>query len=176
MILTNSVSVAVPGPDLHAGTRGADDSARIVIVDDDPGLRELLTGFLVDHGLRAEAVASGAALRAREIQDASEGRSYGFLGWRVDFAAHELFDADNTLIDLTDGEFAVLRAFVERPRRVLARDALLEAARGPDTDAFDRAIDVQVSRLRRKLRSRGDDIIRTIRNEGYFFVPRVVRL
>ncbi|MEG3083428.1 response regulator [Sphingomonas sp. PB2P12] len=116
-----------------------------------------------------------AALRAREIQDAGESRSFGFLGWRVDFAAHELFDPDGTLIDLTDGEFAVLRAFVERPRRVLARDALLEAARGPDTDAFDRAIDVQVSRLRRKLRSRGDEIIRTIRNEGYFFVPRVVR-
>ncbi len=116
-----------------------------------------------------------AALRAREIQDAGESRSFAFLGWRVDFAAHELFDPDGTLIDLTDGEFAVLRAFVERPRRVLARDALLEAARGPDTDAFDRAIDVQVSRLRRKLRSRGDEIIRTIRNEGYFFVPRVAR-
>lgn len=116
-----------------------------------------------------------AALRAREIQDAGESRSFAFLGWRVDFAAHELFDPEGTLIDLTDGEFAVLRAFVERPRRVLARDALLEAARGPDTDAFDRAIDVQVSRLRRKLRSRGDEIIRTIRNEGYFFVPRVVR-
>lgn len=116
-----------------------------------------------------------AALRAREIQDAGESRSFGFLGWRVDFSAHELIDPDGTLIDLTDGEFAVLRAFVERPRRVLARDALLEAARGPDTDAFDRAIDVQVSRLRRKLRSRGDEIIRTIRNEGYFFVPRVVR-
>lgn len=116
-----------------------------------------------------------AALRAREVQDAGESRSFAFLGWRVDFAAHELFDPEGTLIDLTDGEFAVLRAFVERPRRVLARDALLEAARGPDTDAFDRAIDVQVSRLRRKLRSRGDEIIRTIRNEGYFFVPRVVR-
>jgi len=116
-----------------------------------------------------------AALRAREIQDAGESRSFTFLGWRVDFAAHELFDPEGTLIDLTDGEFAVLRAFVERPRRVLARDALLEAARGPDTDAFDRAIDVQVSRLRRKLRSRGDEIIRTIRNEGYFFVPRVAR-
>ncbi len=116
-----------------------------------------------------------AALRAREIQDTGESRSFAFLGWRVDFAAHELFDSEGTLIDLTDGEFAVLRAFVERPRRVLARDALLEAARGPDTDAFDRAIDVQVSRLRRKLRSRGDEIIRTIRNEGYFFVPRVVR-
>ncbi len=116
-----------------------------------------------------------AALRAREIQDTGESRSFGFLGWRVDFAAHELLDPDGTLIDLTDGEFAVLRVFVERPRRVLARDALLEAARGPDTEAFDRAIDVQVSRLRRKLRSRGDEIIRTIRNEGYFFVPRVAR-
>jgi len=117
-----------------------------------------------------------AALRAREMLDAGDSRAFGFLGWRVDFAAHELFDPDSTLIDLTDGEFAVLRAFVERPRRVLARDALLEAARGPDTDAFDRAIDVQVSRLRRKLRSHEDEIIRTIRNEGYFFVPRVVRL
>ena len=117
-----------------------------------------------------------AALRTRDQQDASDSRAFGFLGWRVDFAAHELFDPDGTLIDLTDGEFAVLRAFVERPRRVLARDALLEAARGPDTDAFDRAIDVQVSRLRRKLRARDDEIIRTIRNEGYFFVPRVVRL
>ncbi|HXH16539.1 MAG TPA: response regulator [Sphingomonas sp.] len=116
-----------------------------------------------------------AALRAREIEDAGGARAFRFLGWRVDFAAHELLDPEGTLIDLTDGEFAVLRAFVERPRRVLARDALLEAARGPDTDAFDRAIDVQVSRLRRKLRSRGDEIIRTIRNEGYFFVPRVVR-
>ncbi|TCP92454.1 two-component system OmpR family response regulator [Sphingomonas sp. PP-CE-1A-559] len=117
-----------------------------------------------------------AALRARAMQDAGDSREFGFLGWRVDFAAHELFDPDGTLIDLTDGEFAVLRAFVERPRRVLARDALLEAAPGPDTDAFDRAIDVQVSRLRRKLRSHDDEIIRTIRNEGYFFVPRVVRL
>ncbi len=117
-----------------------------------------------------------AALRERKVADVETGRSFGFLGWRVDFAAHELFDADGMFVDLTDGEFAVLRAFVERPRRVLARDALLEAARGPDTDAFDRAIDVQVSRLRRKLRSRGDEVIRTIRNEGYFFVPRVVRL
>ncbi|MFC3581430.1 response regulator [Sphingomonas hylomeconis] len=116
-----------------------------------------------------------AALRARSMVEQIDARSFSFLGWRVDFTAHELVDGDGTLVDLTDGEFAVLRAFVERPRRVLARDALLEAARGPDTEAFDRAIDVQVSRLRRKLRSRGDEIIRTIRNEGYFFVPRVVR-
>ncbi len=116
-----------------------------------------------------------AALRDRRPPEHRESQAFAFLDWRVDFDAHELLDGEGTLIDLTDGEFAVLRAFVERPRRVLARDALLEAARGPDTEAFDRAIDVQVSRLRRKLRSRGDEIIRTIRNEGYFFVPRVVR-
>ncbi|MEG3166248.1 response regulator [Sphingomonas sp. PB2P19] len=116
-----------------------------------------------------------AALRQRRGLDAFETQAFAFLDWCVDFSAHELLDGDGTLIALTDGEFAVLRAFVERPRRVLTRDALLEAARGPDTDAFDRAIDVQVSRLRRKLRSRGDEIIRTVRNEGYFFVPRVVR-
>ncbi|MEG3086995.1 response regulator [Sphingomonas sp. PB4P5] len=116
-----------------------------------------------------------AALRERNVAEQTDTQAFTFLGWRVDFTAHELLDAEGTLIDLTDGEFSVLRAFIERPRRVLARDALLEAARGPDTEAFDRAIDVQVSRLRRKLRSRGDEIIRTIRNEGYFFVPRVVR-
>ena len=87
----------------------------------------------------------------------------------------ELFDPAGVLVGLTDGEFAVLRVFIERPRRVLSREALLAAARGPDSDAYDRAIDVQVSRLRRKLRSGGDEIIRTVRNEGYLFVPRVAR-
>jgi two-component system OmpR family response regulator len=77
------------------------------------------------------------------------------------------------LVHLSDGEFAVLRVFVERPRRVLTREELLHAARGPDSDAFDRAIDVQVSRLRRKLGGNETDLIRTVRNEGYLFVPKV---
>lgn len=115
-----------------------------------------------------------AALRARDTP-AAEPRHYRFLDWRVDFVARELIDGSGTLVDLTDGEFAVLRAFVRRPRRVLSRDALLEDARGADSEAYDRAIDVQVSRLRRKLRARDDQIIRTIRNEGYFFVPAVTR-
>jgi len=116
-----------------------------------------------------------AALRQRDVSRIAEQQAFLFAGWRIDFAAHELVDPEAVLVDLTDGEFAVLRAFVERPRRVLSREALLDAARGPDTDAFDRAIDVQVSRLRRKLRARDDEIIRTIRNEGYFFVPRVTQ-
>jgi two-component system OmpR family response regulator len=109
---------------------------------------------------------------ANEVQ--AEGRrGYAFEGWRMDLDSHELFDPDGVLVHLSDGEFAVLRAFVEHPRRVLAREALLHAARGPDSDAFDRAIDVQVSRLRRKLRAGETDLIRTVRNEGYLFVPKV---
>ncbi|WP_333573024.1 response regulator [Sphingomonas sp.] len=117
-----------------------------------------------------------AALRKRGTTAAPPaGDVYTFEGWRIDLGSHELFDPEGVLVGLTDGEFAVLRVFIERPRRVLTREALLAAARGPDSDAYDRAIDVQVSRLRRKLRSGADEIIRTVRNEGYLFVPRVTR-
>jgi two-component system OmpR family response regulator len=117
-----------------------------------------------------------AALRKRGSTAAPPaGDVYSFEGWRIDLGSHELFDPEGVLVGLTDGEFAVLRVFIERPRRVLTREALLAAARGPDSDAYDRAIDVQVSRLRRKLRSGADEIIRTVRNEGYLFVPRVTR-
>jgi two-component system, OmpR family, response regulator len=116
-----------------------------------------------------------AALRRRGSVAAPASEILAFEGWRIDLGSHELFDPEGRLVAMTDGEFAVLRVFVERPRRVLSREALLQAARGPDSDAFDRAIDVQVSRLRRKLRGGGDEIIRTVRNEGYLFVPRVTR-
>lgn len=96
-----------------------------------------------------------------------------FLGWTVNFTTRELIDPSGVLVHLTDGEFVVLRTFVERPRRVLTREQLLEAARGPETESFDRAIDVQVSRLRRKLRAPDSELIRTIRNEGYMFTPSV---
>lgn len=116
-----------------------------------------------------------AALRTREQSTETGGMTFLFNGWVMDVAAHELTDPDGVLIGLTDGEFALLRALVERPRRVLSREQLLEAARGPDTDAFDRAVDVQISRLRRKLRTTGDEMIRTVRHEGYLFVPAVTR-
>lgn len=96
-----------------------------------------------------------------------------FRGWRIDLDANELFDTDGVLVHLTDGEFAVLRVFVERPRRVLSRDELLHGARGSDSDAFDRAIDNQISRLRRKLKAPGDSLIRTVRNEGYMLTVKV---
>ena len=81
------------------------------------------------------------------------------------------------IVNLSSGEFTLLRAFVERPQRVLTRDRLLDLARGPDSDAYDRAIDVQISRLRKKLDdgASGVELIRTVRNEGYIFTPKVSR-
>ena len=114
-----------------------------------------------------------ALLRRRHNAEPETRRGFTFLGWKMDIDSHELFDPEGVLVHLSDGEFAVLRVFVERPRRVLTREELLHAARGPDSDAFDRAIDVQVSRLRRKLRAGETDLIRTVRNEGYLFVPKV---
>jgi two-component system OmpR family response regulator len=102
-----------------------------------------------------------------------------FAGWRLDILRREIRSPEGVLVSLTDGEFALLRAFVEHPQRVLSRDQLLELARGPKSDSYDRAIDVQVSRLRRKLEHVGGrtaaDLIRTVRNEGYMLAARVVR-
>jgi two-component system, OmpR family, response regulator len=157
-------------PVLMLSARG-DETDRIA------GLDTGATHYLPKPCSAAELIATvRAALRARGDGAPGARVSFGFAGWQIDFATRELTDPDGVLVSLTEGEFAVLRVFVERPRRVLTRDALLDAARGRDSEAFDRAIDVQVSRLRRKLRAPDDAMIRTIRNEGYFFVPRVALL
>ncbi len=88
----------------------------------------------------------------------------------------ELRTPDGVIVNLSGGEFSLLRSFVEHPQRVLTRDQLLDFARGPDSDAYDRAIDVQISRLRRKLDDGGgSELIRTVRNEGYMFMAKVAR-
>src|ERR1700742_1688100 len=100
-----------------------------------------------------------------------------FAGWKMDMVSRVLHDPDDNVVTLSDGEFRLLRAFVEHRRPALTRDQLIDYARGPDTEHYDRAIDVQISRLRRKLAS-GDDrpeLIRTVRSEGYMFVPPVRR-
>lgn len=119
-----------------------------------------------------------AVQRRRRTADAAEdaGSIYLFDGWYLDATRRVLRDPGNILISLSEGEFSLLKVFVERPQRVLTRDQLLEYARGPDSDAYDRAIDTQISRLRRKLASRAEEeYIRTVRSEGYMFLPRVTR-
>lgn len=120
-----------------------------------------------------------AVLRRAELRGAggTGGAGCEFAGWRLDLMRRELRSPDSVVVNLSSGEFSLLRAFVERPQRVLTRDQLLDFARGPDSDAFDRAIDVQISRLRRKLDdgAAGQDLIRTVRNEGYMFSAKVRR-
>lgn len=107
----------------------------------------------------------------------ARGSLYEFAGWRMDVLRRDLRDPTGVFINLSDGEFSLLRTFVEHPQRVLSRDQLLDYARGRDTEVFDRAIDSQISRLRRKINERVQtELIRTIRNEGYMLLPAVVRL
>jgi len=100
-----------------------------------------------------------------------------FAGWSFDLVGRTLVDAHGQLVNLSDSEFRLMRAFVEHPRRVLSRDQLLDYASGQDSELYDRAIDVQVSRLRRKLAAHdgGADLIRTVRSEGYMFVAPVTK-
>ena len=235
----------------------ADAASRILVVDDDPGIREVLCDYLGQHGYEATGAASAAEMdralqastidlivldlmmpgedglsvcrrlagkgppiimlsamgedtdriiglelgaddylakpcnprellaRVRAVLRRAEQRgqpgavSAGceFAGWRLDLVRRELRSPEGVAVNLSSGEFSLLRAFVERPQRVLTRDQLLEFARGPTSEAFDRAIDVQISRLRRKLDDGGGshELIRTIRNEGYMFTAKVKR-
>jgi len=235
-----------------------DLATRILIVDDDPGLRSLISSFLDKHGFRADTAKDPVEMRrmldqntydvivldvmmphedglsalrrlqkddgppvimlsavgtdvdrivglelgaedylskpcnprellarirtvlrrnARAAADAGDTAPgmIRFAGWSFDVQARTLHDPSGKLITLSDGEFRLLRAFVEHPRRVLTRDQLLDFARGQESEFYDRAIDVQISRLRRKLEDSADgaELIRTIRGEGYMFVPTV---
>lgn len=235
-----------------------DYETRLLIVDDDPGIRELTAAFLSDHGYVVDTADGGAEMRERlkehdyalvvldvmmpgedgltilrsmdrergpaviilsvigEEVDRIVGLEMGaddyiakpanprellarirsvlrrartaellampertylrFDGWRLDSLARQLFDPEGVTINLSDGEFRLLLALVEHPRRVLTRDMLLELSRGMNAEHFDRAIDVQMSRLRKKLARPGaDDLVRTVRNEGYMFVADVTQ-
>ncbi|WP_395945705.1 response regulator [Brevundimonas sp.] len=98
-----------------------------------------------------------------------------FDGWRLDLAARALTDAEGRGVELTAGEFDLLAAFVRRPQQVLSRDAIMDVLKGRQAEVFDRSIDIQVSRLRRKLgdHPREPRLIRTVRNAGYLFAADV---
>jgi two-component system OmpR family response regulator len=207
-----------------------DFATRLLIVDDDPGIRELSASFLAAHGYLVDVAEDGSAMRAamarhdyalivldvmmpgedglsilrsldrtvappiiivsvvgeevdrivglemgaddyvakpasprellariRSVLRRNGGRnaaadtvpdreSVRFAGWRLNPLARELFDPDDVVINLSDGEFRLLMVLVDHPRRVLTRDFLLDHSRGANAEYFDRAIDVQVSR------------------------------
>jgi two-component system, OmpR family, response regulator len=102
-------------------------------------------------------------------------RNLTFAGWRLDRVARELTSPDGVLISLTDGEFDLLLALAEHPQLSLTRDQLLDHTRGRSAAAFERSVDMQVTRLRRKIEVDPEEpeLIKTIRNKGYMFTPVV---
>ena len=105
-------------------------------------------------------------------------RSMRFSGWTLEPARRRLLNPDAVEVPLTGGEYDLLVALVERANRVLTRDMLLDLLRGRQAGPFDRAIDVAISRLRRKLEDDGRNaqVIKTVRGGGYVLAADVERV
>ncbi len=117
--------------------------------------------------------------RAERAPEASaEELAYRFEGWTLDPLKRRLTDPEGTLIPISTAEFRMLRAFCDNPRNVLDRDQLLDLVQGREAHLFDRAVDNQVSRLRRKIEvdTRNPHFIQTVRGGGYRFAAEVTRV
>jgi two-component system OmpR family response regulator len=132
-------------------------------------LRELLA--------RVKSVLRRVSARTSiEEKPAASGRLRArFAGWNLDLATRELVSPGGGEVRLTTGEFDLLAAFVNNANQVLSRDRLLDLARNREAGPFDRTIDVQVGRLRRKLEPdpQKPTMIKTVRGTGYIFTPTV---
>jgi two-component system phosphate regulon response regulator OmpR len=235
---------------------------RLLVVDDDARIRQMLARYFEDEGYRVTAVADGSAMRAelaiaavslilldvvlpggedgyslaREIRSRSDvpiimltGRDevtdrvvgleigaddyiakpfhlrevlarvrsvlrrrqpatpagahtpdaevYRFDGWRLDIARRELVSEASGAVELTTGEFDMLAVFVKHPGRVMTREMLMELTRGRSWDAFDRTIDAQIARLRKKIEEVASEpkLIKSVRGVGYVFAGRPER-
>jgi two-component system OmpR family response regulator len=113
-----------------------------------------------------------AILRRAEVPPVEQRRLVVNDDFQVDLDARSIARADGTPIPLTSAEFDLLECFLRRPRRVLSREQLMDWTRGRQADALDRTIDVQVSRLRKKIESE-TELIKTVRNAGYLLAARV---
>lgn len=110
-------------------------------------------------------------------EDEENDGSLRFSGWLLDTRRRELFSPGDEPIELSTGEFNLLLAFVERPNRVLSRDQLLDIVSNREAAPFDRSIDVQIGRLRRKIEPnpKRPVLIKTVRGAGYMFSSDVER-
>lgn len=123
---------------------------------------------------RTHAGSAGGA----EKQPTARGRTCRFNGWTLDLTARHLLDPTGVVVNLSGAEFRLLTLFLEHPQEVLGRDFLQEQAQGREADRnpFDRSLDVQVCRLRARLRDNGREarLIKTVRGDGYVFTSAVV--
>ena len=115
------------------------------------------------------------ATETRRQTDDGRARRFEFQDWTLDADRRTLHAPDGAPADLTAGEYGLLLAFVEHPGRVLTRDQLLDLTRGREAGPFDRSVDIQVSRLRRKIEDdpKRPALIKTVRSGGYVFAGTV---
>jgi len=242
-----------------SSTQVAGFAPHILVVDDDPDVRRLISDYLTEFGLRASCAADGASMHEALVQNvvdlilldlklpAEDGmtlarelrarsgtpiiiltsrkddadrvmglelgaddyvtkpfnprelvariravlrraqskdhpgaqgeplRALRFAGWELNLRTRQLTSADGERVELTQADFALLSAFLGAPQRILSREQLLELSRGHDEEVFDRSIDVQILRLRRKLESNPSrpELLKTERGAGYFLNARV---
>lgn len=131
------------------------------------GTRELLA--------RVRALLRRAQAQATVADAVAKVRAYRFGGWELNVGLRRLKDPEGRAITLTNGEFSLLAAFLCAPRRVLARDQLLDLSRLHNAEVYDRSIDVQILRLRRKIEADPSNprFITTQRGAGYLFDAEV---
>jgi two-component system, OmpR family, response regulator len=135
-------------------------------------LRELLAR--IRTVLRRASTTAAAATTTGRHADA---RAYRFDGWELNIGTRRLTSPGGEAIVLTNGEFSLLTAFLSAPGHILSRDQLLEASRMYD-DVYDRSIDVQILRLRRKIEADPSNprYIKTVRGAGYIFFDQVEKV
>ena len=110
----------------------------------------------------------------RQVAQGAQSTRLVFEDFTLDLTSRTLTRGSGVDVPLTTSEFNLLQAFAEHPNQVLSRSQLMMHTRGNDVGAFDRSVDVQVGRLRRKILAHGQpDIIRAVRGVGYLFVPKV---
>lgn len=118
------------------------------------------------------------ASRSTAAAPEGENEAFEFEGWRLDPLKRRLIDAEGAIVAISSVEFRLLMAFLEHPRQVLNRDRLLDMVQGREAHLFDRAVDNQVSRLRRKVEvdSRNPQLIQTVWGGGYMLATDVRRV
>jgi two-component system OmpR family response regulator len=115
---------------------------------------------------------------AKQSPPVADNELFEFDGWQLDPLKRRLIDREGALVSISSAEFRLLLAFLERPRQVLDRDRLLDMVQGREALLFDRAVDNQISRLRRKIEAdnRNPQLIQTVWGGGYMLAADVRRV
>lgn len=150
-------------------------SGRAEVQDKVTGLELGADDYIIKPFEPAEVVARVRARLRRETAAPQTGETAHFNGWVAHFDRYVLEDESNMETPFSHAEGEVLRLFLERPKRLISRQAMQEALGGAAGDSFDRAMDVRISRLRTKLREdpKNPRLIKTIYGAGYIFLGDV---